>query len=76
MTGENIPDDVFDPTSSASLTAFGLVLCAACVLAMAGYVISSNEKRRESYLYQGGLFAASSGVACFGVGLFIAFMYD
>ena len=68
--------DVFDPSSSANLTAMGLILAGVSSAVCSSYMfgkLRSNKSRSE---YQAAMLCVVFGLLIFYVGFYIAFAYD
>lgn len=71
-----IPENAFDPTSNASMAASCLLLAAIVCMACSGYQMGKYQDQRESWVYQGSLWAISSGVTLFCAALAIFLLFD
>lgn len=76
MSSVNNFNDVFDPTSSASLTSMGLILAGACSVISSAYIFGkfSSEKSRSEY--QAAMLCVISGLVVFYMGFYVAYAYD
>ncbi len=72
----NYYNDVFDPSSSASMTAMGLVLVGSCSVLSASYVFGKFQTEKERAEYQGSMMSFVSGLGLFYIGYLIAYLYD
>jgi hypothetical protein len=69
-------NNVFDPTSSASLTAIGLILAGSCSVLCSSYVFGKFRADKDQAEYQGSMLCFVSGLVVFYIGYLIAYMYD
>ena len=76
MSRANNYNDMFDPTSSASLTSMGLILAGTCSVIASAYVFGkfSNEKSRSEY--QASMLSVVFGLMLLFVGFYVAYAYD
>ena len=69
-------DNVFDPTSSASLTAIGLILAGSCSVLCSSYVFGKFQSQKDRAEYQASMLSFVSGLVVFYIGYLIAYLYD
>ena len=72
----NIPSDVFDPTSAASMTASALLLVGILCAGSSAYAMGKFREEKARLEYQMGMWIVVSAVALFGAGVYIAWAFD
>jgi hypothetical protein len=72
----NNSNNVFDPTSSASLTAIGLILAGSCSVLSSSYTFGKFQTQKERSEYQASMMSFVSGLVIVYIGYLIAFLYD
>lgn len=72
----NYGNDVFDPTSSANLTAMGIILAGLCSLIPSSYIFGKFHTDKARSEYQASMLCFVSGFMLVFFGLFIAYQYD
>lgn len=73
---ENNYNNVFDPTSSASLTAMGLLVAGLSSVISSAYIFGKFRGQKERSEYQASMLCFVFGLLLFYVALFIAYQYD
>ena len=69
-------NNVFDPSSSASLTALGLILAGSCSVVSSSYIFGKFQTHKERSEYQASMLCFVSGLAILYIGYMIAYLYD
>lgn len=76
VDGNNIPANVFDPSSAASLTASGLLILAIVCAGSSAYAMGKFRGDKARFEYQMAMWTVVSAVAVFGGGMYIAWAFD
>lgn len=69
-------NDIFDPTSSASLTAMGLILAGVSSAICSSYMFGKLRFNKSRSEYQAAMLCVVFGLLVFYVGFYVAFAYD
>lgn len=69
-------NNVFDPSSSASLTAIGLILVGSSSVLSSSYLFGKFQEQKDRAEYQWSMWSFVSGLAIFYIGYLIAYLYD
>ena len=72
----DIPSNVFDPTSAASLTASALLLVGILCAGSSAYALGKFRGDKARLEYQLAMWIVLSGVALFGAGVYVAWAFD
>ena len=72
----NNDNNVFDPSSSASLTAMGLILAGSCSVLSSSYIFGKFQSQKDKAEYQASMMCFVSGLVILYIGYYIAYMYD
>jgi len=72
----NIPSDVFDPTSAASMTASALLLVGILCAGSSAYAMGKFRGDKARLEYQMAMWIVVSAVALFGAGLYVTWAFD
>ena len=69
-------NDIFDPSSSASLTAMGLIAAGLCSIISSAYLFGKFRTEKARSEYQASMICYVFGLLLFFVALYIAYAYD
>lgn len=68
--------NIFDPSSSASLTAMGLIAAGLCSIISSAYMFGKFRNEKAKSEYQASMLCFVFGLVVFFVALYIAYAYD
>jgi hypothetical protein len=72
----NGPNGVFDPSSSANLTASALLAVAVLCTACSAFAFGKFRSDKSRFEYQMALWFVVGGVSLIGLGMYIAWAFD
>jgi hypothetical protein len=73
---DNVATNTFDPTSSANLTALGVIVAGMSSLVSAAYSFGKFRSEKKRSEYQMSMLCIVFGLVLFYVGYYIGMVYD